>query len=250
MKTNTQEYHTSFFRPTSDITRANRNMVLWLVLIWAVAVFGFHFLLKIIEEPTPEPVLLKYEQVKESAYNGTAELVEMQEFAKVPLQVLCKVFLSEEERTHLQSVLTWAVFKTAHQEQVSFLQSSIKEFEEIEANTTDILDPIYQDSKIHLMNVAAPFLGLSENDIRAKILPLELTSDYPKNLSEESIAQFETILNKYLIHNESVLTRIKFLGFPFHYFYTAVFLLVLFIFLCWLYCIRTDALNKKYGIED
>jgi putative solute:sodium symporter small subunit len=250
MKTNKQEYHTSFFRPTSDITRANRNMVLWLVLIWAVAVFGFHFLLKIIEKPTPEPTLLSYEQVKENAYNGTADLAEMQEFAKVPLQVLCKVFLSEEDRIHLQSVLTWAVFKTVNEDQVDYLYNTIKEFEDIEANTTDILDPNYQESKVRLMNVAAQFIGLSENDIRAKFLPLELNSDYPESLSAESITQFETILNKYLIHNESVLTRIKFLGFPFHYFYTAVFLLVLFIFLCWLYCIRTDALNKKYGIED
>ena len=54
----------------------------------------------------------------------------------------------------------------------------------------------------------------------------------------------------YLIHNRSVLTDLKFLGFPFHYFYTAVFLLILFVGLCWLYCVRTDLFNKKYGIED
>ena len=54
----------------------------------------------------------------------------------------------------------------------------------------------------------------------------------------------------YLIHNRSVLTDTKFLGFPFHYFYTAVFLLILFVGLCWLYCIRTDMFHKKYGIED
>jgi len=26
--------------------------------------------------------------------------------------------------------------------------------------------------------------------------------------------------------------------------------LILFVGICWLYCVRTDLFNKKYGIED
>lgn len=54
----------------------------------------------------------------------------------------------------------------------------------------------------------------------------------------------------YMTHNQSVLTNAKFLGFPFHYFYTAVFLLILFVFLCWLYCVITDRVNIKLGLEE
>ncbi|RKX20065.1 MAG: hypothetical protein DRP35_06675 [Candidatus Zixiibacteriota bacterium] len=42
----------------------------------------------------------------------------------------------------------------------------------------------------------------------------------------------------------------RFLGFPFHYFYTAVFLLVLFVGLCWIFCFQTDRIYKKLGIEE
>ena len=69
--------------------------------------------------------------------------------------------------------------------------------------------------------------------------------------SEQKLRKiFEEAMGLYLIHNRSVLTDTRFLGFPFHYFYTAVFLLILFVGLTWLYCVRTDMFNKKYGIED
>jgi putative solute:sodium symporter small subunit len=57
-------------------------------------------------------------------------------------------------------------------------------------------------------------------------------------------------MEKHLTHNRSVLTDTKFLGFPFHYFYTAVFLLVLFVGLCLVYCRLMDDLSAKYGMEE
>jgi putative solute:sodium symporter small subunit len=57
-------------------------------------------------------------------------------------------------------------------------------------------------------------------------------------------------MTKYATHNQSVLTDFAFLGFPFHYFYSGVFLLILFVFLCWLYCIRLERLQKKYSIHE
>ncbi|MDA3910992.1 MAG: DUF4212 domain-containing protein [Bacteroidales bacterium] len=250
METNNQEYRISFFKPSNPQTTANRNMVLWLLLIWTVAIFGFHVVLKLIEEPTPEPILLSYQEVSQNVYQGNASLNEMQTFAKVPLQVLSKVFIVPEERIELQNALNWAIFQIADDEEKDALKAEIANFKAIEEKTTDILAQDYQQAKIELMAVAAPMLGLSDRDVRTKILPLELNTEYPQNMSEENIAQLETVLNKYLIHNESVLTNMTVLGFPFHYFYTAVFLLILFVVLCWIYCVRTDVLNKKYGIDD
>jgi putative solute:sodium symporter small subunit len=250
MEPNTQDYRMSFFKPTNKRTKANRNMVLWLVLIWAIAIFGFQIALRVLEKPTPEPILNSYNSLKENVYQGTATTEQYQEFTLVPLQVLCKVFISPDERAQLQTLLNWSFFKTLDTEQSLELEKEIKSFEKTEEVTTDILDADYQKAKANLITLAAPILGLSETDIRAKILPLELSSEYQKNISQEQTAQIETILNKYLIHNESVLTRTKILGFPFHYFYTAVFLLILFVLLCLLYCISADRLNKKYQIED
>ncbi len=39
------QYHFSFFKPTTESARHNRNMILQLVLIWTVAIFGFQVLL-------------------------------------------------------------------------------------------------------------------------------------------------------------------------------------------------------------
>ena len=56
------QYHFSFFKPSTESARHNRNMVVQFVLIWAVAIFGFQILLKILEKPTPEPAYLLYEK--------------------------------------------------------------------------------------------------------------------------------------------------------------------------------------------
>jgi putative solute:sodium symporter small subunit len=250
MEQKKEDYRISFFKPTNAQTRANRNMVLWLLLVWVLAVFGFHVVLKIIEKPTPEPALLTYDLIKEDVYQGSADLDTYQKYAAVQLQVLSKVFISPEDHDVLQNAFNWAVFKNLDDEQAHVLKSEIEIFETIESETTDIEDPDYISAKVHLRKVAAPVLGLEMNDILARTLPFELSSDYSQNLTEDDINALEGVLDKYLIHNESVLTNITVLGFPFHYFYTAVFLLILFVALCLIYCVRTDRLNKKYGIEQ
>ena len=95
-----------------------------------------------------------------------------------------------------------------------------------------------------------PLMKFSNTDVRAKILPLELTSKGMDALQDETIKYLPAIMQKYLVHNQSVLTDFKFLGFPFHYFYTAVFLLILFIGLCLVYCVRIDSLNAKLNLID
>ncbi len=250
MEQKKEDYRISFFKPTNAQTRANRNMVLWLLLVWVLAVFGFHIVLKIIEKPTPEPALLTYDMIKDDVYQGSADLETYEKYAAVQLQVLSKVFISPDDHDVLQKAFNWAVFKKLDKDEAYSLKSEIGIFESIESETTDITDPDYQEAKAHLREVAAPVLGLEINDILTRTLPFELSSDYSQNLTEDDINALEGVLDKYLIHNESVLTNMTVLGFPFHYFYTAVFLLVLFVFLCLVYCVRTDRLNKKYGIEQ
>ena len=69
-------------------------------------------------------------------------------------------------------------------------------------------------------------------------------------LTSEEKEKLPQIMDKFLIHNRSVLTDTTFIGFPFHYFYTAVFLLVLFVGLCYLYAKQIERLNNQFGIDD
>jgi len=49
------------------------------------------------------------------------------------------------------------------------------------------------------------------------------------------------------VSGKSFLTEMQFLGFPFHYWYSAQFLIALFIFLCWWYCKFIDKLEKEHA---
>ena len=93
-------------------------------------------------------------------------------------------------------------------------------------------------------------MNINKNGIRAEILNSVLDSKTNVELTKEDKEKLPQIMDKYLIHNRSFLTDSKFLGFPFHYFYTAVFLLILFVGLCYAYAKQIENLNKRYGIDD
>jgi putative solute:sodium symporter small subunit len=250
MKENPEDYHISFFKPTTNQARFNKGLVLWLVSIWFIAIFGFHILLRIIEQPTPEPPLIAFNEVWEDVSNGTATAEQTQKVGQASLYVLSKIAITPEERTLLSQTMSWSLI----QQFPDTVQTNVKEkfakFESLKESIADINDPEYLESKQKLSKKLSPKLGLTELDARIPILPIELTGNIPANMPQAVADELPAILEKYMIHNRSVLTDTKFLGFPFHYFYSAVFLLILFIGLCWLYCIRIDHRNLKLGIED
>jgi putative solute:sodium symporter small subunit len=223
-------------------------MVVQLVLIWAVAIFGFQILLKILEKPVPEPAFVLFESSWQAIEAGTPSLSDYQGVSQSILSVLGKVAIKEEDKLILENALSSMAFEIAEQKQA--LKSAVAEFEALAAEITDIGDEAYIAKKNELIPQLAELFALSELDVRSKIAPLGLKSGLMESFEDPDRAQLTGIMGLYLIHNRSVLTDAKFLGFPFHYFYTAVFLLILFVGLCWLYCVRTDMYNKKYGIED
>lgn len=250
MEKSSDEYHISFFKPTTPQAKANRNMVVWLVLIWFFAIFGFHILLKVIEKPTPEPAYLTFQNVWENVENGSAGTDELQRFGQSTLSVLGKVALAPDDRLALDNALSWTLYQLKEESfRVDFV-TNVQEFEKIKANIKDISNPDYIREKMALSAELSPMLKLSALDIRSKILPLELSSENIENITDDAKKSLPGIMEKYLVHNQSFLTDIKFLGFPFHYFYTAVFLLILFVGICWLYCVRIDNLNAKLNIVD
>ncbi|MFC2089560.1 DUF4212 domain-containing protein [Bacteroidota bacterium] len=245
-----KDYHISLFKPTTDRARFNRDLVIWLASIWFIAIFGFQILLRVVQKPTPEPAFINFENVWDNIRNETASMDEIKQFGRASLSVLGKVSIEPEERSVLSNALSWSVLNLFHDTIQPVVINKIKDFEALKAKINDISDESYVNAKFKLSKKLSPILGLEELDPRTRILPLELTSTSILALSENAISSLPSIMKKYLVHNQSFLTDLVFLGFPFHYFYTAVFLLILFVGLCWLYCIRTDRRDKILDIED
>lgn len=250
MDKTSDEYHISFFKPTTPQATANRNMVLWLVLIWFFAIFGFHTLLWIIEKPTPEPAYTAFQNVWDEVKSQKADQTQLQKFGQSTLSVLGKVAITPADRAILDNALSNTVYQLSDEAAKTGLVEKVKDFEALKNGIEDISDQDYIKSKKAISAELSPLLKLSALDIRSKILPLELTSGNMDNLTAETKENLPGIMKKYLVHNQSFLTDFKFLGFPFHYFYTAVFLLILFVGLCWLYCVKTDSLNAKLNVID
>ena len=237
--------HVSFFKPVSLRARKNRNMTLWLVIVWAVAIFGFQILLKVIGKPTPEQAHIEYMQVWEQVKSGDAQEQELKIFAQSVLQVLAKVYIKPEHKSALENAFSWSVFQLPEDENREQLLSNVQNFERITVESSNILDPAYLELKKILENNIATLLEISANDARRVAIPFSVKSTEIEQYSNENMEITAIAMDMYLIHNRSFLTDTKFLGFPFHYFYTAVFLLCLFIGLCWFYCVRTDNIEKE-----
>lgn len=243
-------YHISFFKPTTERARFNRGLVVWLASIWFVAIFGFQIALRVLEKPTPQPSYVAFENVWDKVKAGDASQSEIQQFGQATLSVLGKVAILPEERTVLSQAMSWSILCMYPDSIKPSVTSKIQEFEVQKAGIANIADEAYVKAKKELSSKFSPALGLGELDVRTRILPIELTAVNISGLSNEAVSNLPEIMEKYLVHNQSFLTDFVFLGFPFHYFYTAVFLLILFVGLCWLYCIRTDRRDKKLGIAD
>lgn len=243
-------YHISFFKPTTPRAKINRNMVLWLISIWAVSVFGFHFLLRVIEKPTPEPELVSFNQVWESVKTNNVSAEEIQTFAQSALHVTGKVFIAPGDRKALDNGISWAVFKLADSVQTIAISNALAEFEALSSKDLAVTDASYIAAKQKLSALVLPVIGIPASNVLANILPLELRSNAYEEFTNENKKIVEACMPKYMIHNRSVLTDTRFLGFPFHYFYSAVFLLILFIGLCYVYCVRVDSYNKKMEITE
>lgn len=227
-------YDVNFFKPKTEHSRADMKMIVIMVLVWGFAVFGFQFLLCILNQPTPEDSYATFQKVWPNVQNQSASMAQKQVFSKVTLSVLGKnIALKADHKEILQKTLTQSVLTLLPAEQrETFL-----------ANLTDA------SKKQEAVAQAAQAIGLRStgfDKLRADLLPMSLVSGGEPQLS----ASIPEIMELYLVHNRSALTDFRFLGFPFHYWYTAQFLLILFVLLCLIYAYVTDRLNAKYDFAD
>jgi putative solute:sodium symporter small subunit len=222
-----------------------------LVTVWAVAIFGFHFVLRIIEKPTPEPAYTEFEKVWDKVNSGNASLEEEKVFVSSALSVLGKLAVNDNDKAVLNNAVSASFSKLVPDSLLSELKERVNTFTTAQTDTSlTLASEAYQNAKIDVVEWAAPYAGLEKYSLKAKLLPFTLKADKLTSLTEEDKTKVPATMAKYLIHNQSFLTDFKFLGFPFHYFYTAVFLLILFVGLCWIYCYRTDKKMTKFEVVE
>jgi putative solute:sodium symporter small subunit len=245
----TEDYKISFFKPTTERARLNRNLTLKLFIAWAVAIFGFQILLRVIEEPVPEEGLISFTTAWNQIEAEAADTDAFKAAALPVIQVLGKSSLKPEEYDVVRDALGWMVARVISDEELSSLQEEVINFNLLRNRITSLQDEEYLAAKEVIELKAGSALGVGQESLLAKLLPLGLDNDLAE-LSPESRMKLPDIMTTYLTHNRSVLTDTIFLGFPFHYFYTAVFLLVFFIALCWYYCYRTDKVHARLNFTE
>ncbi len=268
-------YDYSIFKPVNEFSRRNRNIILSIILIWAICTFGFQFLLLILQKPVPEKALTTYNTVSGKVLSGDATLEEQQAFAGSLLMVLGKT-IKPDDRKLLDQALTQTVYNLLDDSSRATLLERLTPLYE-KRTTLAKLNADWESGVVKYNDYKKESLALNEEIIRLKNelgafltmnadqifpqddafrqvkmiwLPYELKAAAIRDPQPVEKEKLDRLMNLYLTHNQSFLTDRRFLGFPFHYFYTAVFLLALFIGLCILYAYRVQHLNRVYGIEE
>ncbi len=230
----TTNYDINFFKPRTAFLKENVRIITICITIWAVCVFGFHIFMKVIEKRTPEPGYITYEQVYPKLTDGTATAEDKVEIAKVYLGLIGKS-IALQKNDVLKGAFTAAVHDALPStEKEAFKAATLTE-------TTD-------KGVANVANVVKA-LGLEDDIVLKGVVPFALVPMEGTALSMTA-PEIPAIMEKYLIHFQSFLTDTKLFGFPFHYFYSAVFLLTLFNLICLVYCFVIDGVMKKHGMES
>lgn len=229
-----------------------------MLIIWAVAVFGFQILLRVIEKPTPEKAFITFESVWENVKTGHATAVEQKDFAASITAVLGKSTLKKEKRETLANVLSWSTYSSLDSLKKAVLLKNVTDFKTSGESLTKSTDDqgylqakeTLDKSKTEIIKLISEIHGFPPSSLEANIIAFNLTSTDVQQLNDEEINSLPGIMKLYLVHNQSFLTDSRFLGFPFHYFYSAEFLLIFFILLCLIYSWRIERLQKKFKIVE
>jgi putative solute:sodium symporter small subunit len=256
LEASNKDYNFSLFKPGSPYGIRNRNLILTLVTIWFVAIFGFQILLLIFQKPTPEKTLITFESVWENVKSGNATTEGKMDFINSLIAVTGKSVLKPADKVVLDNAITWAVFDMVSDTERVILSGLVRDLKVTREKLSIAADDEYTMLKTDMTNIKAKInsianekTGIDPANNKEALLAYNLNPEN-KVLSSDEIESLPQIMKLYLTHNQSFLTDMKILGFPFHYFYTAEFLLILFVGLCLFYSIRTTQLQKKFSIKE
>jgi len=221
-----------------------------------VAIFGFQLLLLLFEEPTPEKTLITFESVWENVKTGKATEQEKKDFVNALVDVAGKSSVKPVNKTVLDNVLTWYVYGMVSDREKVILSEQIKELVSIREKLVKASDAEYSRLQSDLITIKTTInsitnekTGIDPTNNKEAILPYNLNAEN-KEPSAADLEALPKIMKLYLTHNQSFLTDTNILDFPFHYFYTAEFLLILFVGICLFYSVRITQLQKKFSITE
>ncbi len=224
-----KSYDVNFFKPSTPFLKENIRAIVIGLTIWGVMTYGFQILLKIMETPTPEATYVAFQQAAPKLADGTASAEEKVAAANTYLALLGKS----------AALLKNETLKTAF---TSTLYNLLSDAEK------ETLLAAAADPKANVDFISAA-LGIADNKAMTVVIPYALTAVTPDKLAMTDPA-LKPIMDKYFIHNQSVLTDTIVFGFPFHYLYTALILLTSFVIICLVYCQVIDKMMKKYEMES
>jgi hypothetical protein len=251
------QYNFSIFKPRNRHGMKNRNVIFTMLLIWAVAVFGFQFLLRAIEKPTPEKTFSEFESVWQKVINDDLTSSDYRSLLNTLVLVKGKNMVKPEDQELLSDAISCAFFNLVPDTLKSVLLTEVSEIKSMKTELLgasgnqylEIADMIKGKYKF-VTESCESFTGFGEGSLEAPIFAASMNDTYPASLNDDSFNGLPEIMGFYLTHNQSVLTDSKLLGFPFHYFYTAIFLLVLFIGLCISYNVLVEWRLRKEGVVE
>jgi putative solute:sodium symporter small subunit len=252
-----EQYDFSLFKPRNYHGKKNRNVILTLLVIWATAVFGFQVLLRIIEKPVPEKALTAFESAWPVPPGMTPDNHRYQALLRSFVMVRGKNTVKADHQKILSAAISTVLFNLLPDDARPEVLTGIARMEDIISSLALSKGQEYLDLRASLDNekktilsLTGEYTGFEEKSLESSILINSLTRDFPESPGDPSFSSLPEIMKLYLTHNRSALTDATFLGFPFHYFYTAVFLLILFIALCILYNILVERRLRKEGIVE
>ena len=254
------QYNFSIFTPRNKHGRKNRNVIFTMLAIWAVAVFGFQFLLRAIEKPTPEKALTVFESEWPAVTGISAVAGDQADYRAVLTSLLMvkgKNTVAAGDQQLLSEAISSLLFLMVPDSLAGQLMENVAALELMHADIATLKGQEYMDLKYRIQDASAgligmlePYTGYGTTSLEAPVLAASLKKSFPASLTDPSLSRLPDIMKLYLTHNRSVLTDTEFLGFPFHYFYTAVFLLVLFVVLCIVYNKLIEWRLNKEGVVE
>ena len=251
------QYNFSIFKPRNLHGRKNRNVIFTMLLIWAVTVFGFQFLLRGIQKPVPEKTLIMFESVWPKVLADDLSTDDYRTLLNSFVLVKGKNMVKPKDQELLSDAISCAVFSSMPDTIRSILLAEVAGIKSLKsqlatASGNDYLElsDLIREKYRSVILMSEQHTGFREGSLEAPFLAASLNDTYPPLLNDASFAVLPDMMKFYLTHYQSVLTDTTFLGFPFHYFYTAVFLLVLFIALCIAYNILVEWRLRKEGVVE
>ena len=253
----TDQYNFSIFKPRNLHGKKNRNIILTILVIWATAVFGFQFLLRVVEKPTPEKMLAMFDSAWPSIISGIPGESELKKLLHSVILVKGKNVVKPEDQKVLSDAINTLFYKVVPDSIRAGIIMQTTGLNELKKRLAGLKDKEYlevssriREESVSLRKSTSSYAGFQQDSNEAVILASSLQDKYNEALTDDVLKKLPGIMKLYLTHNQSWLTDTKFLGFPFHYFYTAVFLLIMFIALCIIYNKLIEAKLEKDGIVE